>query len=251
MSRNDRRGWIAFGVLLAGIGVYLFVLGDSTTFFRDEWSLIAYRDGRSAANILGSHQDQLIANFLLFYVGFFKGIGLDQYWLIRLLTLPLLLGCPVVIYFIGSRRMGAWAIAPALIILLLGTAWETLLWPLGIFAFGAVCFLATAALLAMERDDWKWDLTAFLLLMTALGMNGLTLAFLVGGALGLLMLPRPGWKRLWIVVIPGAVYLLWSHFYRTVPVDFGSTIGGVPHFAWDLAVNGVSGFTGLSGRSPK
>ena len=104
--------------------------------------------------------------------------------------------------------MARWlALAGTLPILVLGPAWDDLLWPfqLGFFASMSA---GLGALLAFERRDRRGDLVACALLVVAISFSSLGLPFIAGAAV-LVGWDRNRLRRAWIVAVPAALYALW------------------------------------------
>ena len=71
-----------------------------------------------------------------------------------------------------------------------------------------------AMLLLLEREDTKGDVWACVLLTVAVGFSSLGVSFVVGAAVDVLQRHRTrGWKRIWIAVLPGLLYLAWYAGY--------------------------------------
>ncbi len=237
--------WVALAVLMALGSALILYFGRGLTFFRDEWTFVIYRDGHDLPNFLASYAGHLLFWPTAFYVVLFKAVGLDHYELYRLASLPLHLACVLFVFLLARRRVGSVvALAPATVLLFLGSAWMDLLWPFQIAFTGAVAS-GLAALLLLDRDDLTGDALAGLLLLVAIGWSGAALPFLAGVAAGLLV-RRRFWRRLWVVAIPAAAYLLWNAKYQDQHIDYGSTLPHVPEYALKMAGAGVAGITGCS-----
>ena len=128
----------------------------------------------------------------------------------------------------GRRRVGPlWALAPALIVLFLGSGWPQLLqgfigmkelWPL---ALGL-----TALLLVEEERRWA-DLCAVPLLTLALASHSTGVAFTVGVAV-MTLLGRERWRRAYVWAIPAVLYIAW----RIWALKFGDQEGSVGNLVW-------------------
>lgn len=245
-SQPDKVALAVFGALLLAASIYLIRLGAETTFFRDEWSFILYRDGHDLTNFLSSHDGQQVPGQTFVFVSLFNAVGLSDYSVYRLVTLPLSLGCSALIYHLAFRRMGSWgAIAPAMLVLLLGASYTDILWPLAVMGFaGASCF-GLAAFVAAERQTRAGDLAACASLLVALSFSGVALPFVVGVGVGVLLAPSRDLKRLWVPGVPGLAYLAWASAYGTQQVDLGVAARHAPQFIGDIATNAVAGLTGL------
>lgn len=108
------------------------------------------------------------------------------------------------------RRVGDWlALFAVTLVPFLGPAWEVLLWPFEIGFVGSV-FFGLAALLSMERGDWRGDITACLFLTLSAGFSDLGILFLVGGAIALALSPRERWlSRAYVAAVPVLLLGAW------------------------------------------
>lgn len=123
------------------------------------------------------------------------------------------------LYVYAKRRVGPiLALAPAIVMLFLGSAWAVLLEPMMGIQFLAALVPGLAAMLMLERRDRLGDAAACCLLCIALLGFSQALPFLVGAIV--LVALDPDWKRrLWVVAVPLAAYGAW----RVWASQFGST----------------------------
>jgi hypothetical protein len=242
--KGVRLEWIVLGVLMAIAAALILHMGRGLTFFRDEWTFVIYRDGHEPANFLSSYAGHLLLWPTALFVLLFRTVGLDHYELYRLAALPWHLICALLVFLLARRRVGDLvALAPATIVLFLGSSWMDILWPFQVSFTGAIAF-GLAALLILDRDDLPGDVAACVCLLIALGWSGAALPFLPGVAVGLLV-RRRFWRRIWVVAIPAVFYLLWLAKYGEQQVDYGEAVAHAPDYAWHMAGAGIAGITGL------
>jgi hypothetical protein len=248
-SRPRGRGglvapWVALGALMATASALILYMGRGTTFFRDEWTFMITRDGHDATNFLSSYAGHLLLWPVAFFLFMFKAVGLDHYELYRLAALPWHLACALFVYLLARRRIGGVAaLAPAGVLLFLGSSWMNLLWPFQIAFTGAIAF-GLAAILALDRDDLPGDALACLSLLVAIGWSGVSLPFLAVVAAGLLI-RRRFWRRLWVPALPAVVYLLWLTRYGDQQIDYAASLLQTPGYALKMAGAGITGISGL------
>jgi hypothetical protein len=249
-SRNPRdlrqlAPWLALAILMLAAGALILWLGRGLTFFRDEWIFLLYRDGHSPVNFLSSHAGHFSLWPTVFFVALFKGVGLDHYEIYRAASIPMHLLCALLVYLIARRRVGdIIALAPAGILLFLGSSWMDILWPFQIGFTGAIAF-GLGAILAIDRDDLPGDAAACLLLLVAIGWSGTALPFIPGVAVGLYVGGRL-WRRAWVFALPAAAYLAWAAKYGERTADYLDNLSYLPEYIVDEIGAGVSGITGLS-----
>ena len=206
--RPVRTGWLALAALVAAAFALLLYLGRSTTFYFDDWNWIISRREWDAGALLEPHNGHLSLAPVLVYKALFSTVGLESYVPYRVAGLAIHCGVAVLLFAYARRRVGdVLALAAAAAILLLGTAWQDVLWPFQIGFLGSLA-AGIGALLALDREDRRGDSLAALLLTVALASSSLGLALLIAAALE--VLGRPDRRaRWWIVAVPAVVYGAW------------------------------------------
>lgn len=136
------------------------------------------------------------------------------------------------------------ALAPAGMLLFLGSAWFDVLWPFQIGFFGAIAF-GLSAILALRRRDSVGDAVGCCCLLLALGWSGLSLPFFACAGAGLAVQGRL-WRKIWIVVVPLTAYLVWFAKYGDQGGHFAENIARAPAYMFRMASAAISGLTGLS-----
>ena len=219
-------------------------MGRGLTFFRDEWTFVITRDGHDATNFLSSYAGHLLLWPVAYFVFMFKAVGLDHYELYRLGALPWHLASAVLVYLIARRRIGdVVALAPAGVLLFLGSSWMNILWPFQLAFTGAIAF-GLGAVLALQRNDLLGDAAACLLLVIAIGWSGVSLPFLPGVAVGLLLGGRL-LKRVWVIAVPAAAYLVWLQKFGDQQLDYAGNLVHAPSYTLKMVGAGITGITGL------
>ncbi|HEV3055238.1 MAG TPA: hypothetical protein VGX45_11335, partial [Solirubrobacteraceae bacterium] len=140
----------ALAVAMAVACAIVLYAGRHLTFFYDEWNFILLRRGGSLSTYLDPHNGHLSLFPVAIYKLLFKLVGLRHYWPYRAVLVALDLASCVLLYALGARRIGRWlAIAPALLLALIGSAYQDLLWPFQIGFLGSVAG-GLGALLVIE-----------------------------------------------------------------------------------------------------
>jgi hypothetical protein len=238
--------WIALGLLLVVAAPFLYHETRDTTLWIDEWSWALDRRGGGIDTFLDPHNGHLSLVPVSVYKALFATAGLTDYRPYRLLLIAAHLGCVALVFAYARRRVGdvAGALA-AILILFLGPGWQNILWP---FQIGSVTSLGAGigALLALDRDDRRGDVTACALLALALASSGLGVVIAIGMLVDVAARRRP--RDLWIVALPAALFGLWWLVYQDT--DFvRHNVVLAPGFAADAAAGAVSALTGLSGQT--
>lgn len=150
-----------------------------------------------------------------------------------------LLACVLLFFTLANRRVGpVLGLAASILLLFLGYAWEPLIWAFDLHTVYALA-LGLAALALLERNERRWDPLVCLLLVLSMSMIELGLAFVVGVAVSILLRPDRR-SRLWIVLIPIALYTAWwvwaRQFHQSsinllnvhlIPIDFVNALGAI------------------------
>jgi hypothetical protein len=243
---GSRSEWalVALGVAMAVSAALLLWEGRHLTFFNDEWDLILHRRGHGPAILLRAQNGHLVLVPLLIYKTLLAIFG-ASYAPFRVAAVALGLLCAGLVFVLIRRRVGdVPALAAAVLLLFLGVAWEQLLWALGITYY---CGLAAGLgmLVALERGDRRGDLAACGLLMVSLASLSIGLAFAVAAAVEVCFTARPArWRRLWISIVPLALYGLWTLKYGQNQV-VSSNIASTPFYIAETASAAMASLTGL------
>lgn len=168
----------------------------------------------------------------------FAIFGAD-YVVFRVVDVAGILAAVGIFYVLASRRVGAiLALAPCVLLLFGGYAWEVSLWAFDMHTVFSLAF-GLGALLALERGDRGGDVLGCVLLLLAVFMIELGLAFVVGAAVLILLQPDRR-RRIWVVLVPLALYAIWHvwarqyhqssidlHNLRLIPADFLDALAAV------------------------
>jgi hypothetical protein len=244
MRHRIDAGWALLLALLVVASALILYLGRDFTFYSDEWFFVLYRDGNSWDNVLAGHGGHLSLFPVLLFVGIFKTVGLDSYWVYQVVALTAVLLCASLVYALARRRVGPMiALIPAALLLFLGSGWEDILRPFQI-VFTAAIACGLLAILLLDRDDLRGDAASCGLLVAGMCWSAAAVPFVVAVSVGLIVKGR-FWRRVWVPLIPAAIYPLWSPTYSDVHTDYWANVGGAPWYAARMVEEGVAGMTGL------
>lgn len=138
----------------------------------------------------------------------FTTAGADRYWLLQGFDLLGVMGCVVLFFVFAKRRVGPIpALVPCVSLLFLGFGWEAFLWAFDMHTIYALLF-GLAALLLIEREDRWGDIGAACFLVLSIAMIELGLCFIAGALVAVLLGPER-WRRVWIPLVPLALYGVW------------------------------------------
>jgi hypothetical protein len=192
----------------------------------------------------------LIAFPLLVYRALFEAFGLHSYVPYRVTGIVLGLLCAGLLFALLRRRLpDRFALPPTLLMLFFGSGWEVIATPIRIPSQIALA-AGLGMLLALERRDRRGDLAATLLLGISLASHPVGISFAATGAVVIILGSRAGWRRLWVIAIPGVLFAAWWLFLR--PPELPSFVPNRPadvfvfvRQSWVALTAAVSGLFGV------
>lgn len=248
VTRSDRPDLWALvlpAVLLTVAGAVIIHAARGTTFFFDEWVWIVQRHSPSTTSLLEPFNNHLMAVPIATYQVMMRVVGLGSPVPYRLvLLLGHLLTCALLYVYLRRRIASPAALAGTALLAFFGYAWAVIIWPISI---GWV--IATAAgigaLLLVDRDSRRADLGAALALTLGIASSGIAVPFVAG--LAVEMVVRRGWRRMWVPLVPLAIFGTWYLGYATRTSDGGS-VGDTVSFAEKLLAQTVGTLVGIDDR---
>jgi len=226
---------------MAVCGMFLMYMAHGTTFFYDEWDYVMNRFGGGLNSFLKPHNEHFSLIPVAIYKTLFHLVGMQHYPLYRLVLVVMHLICVWLVFDIARRRIGAWpALVAAVSILCLFTAWQNLLWAFQMSFVGSTMG-GLAAWALIDRDTRATDIAAGVALGVALACSGLGIPFVPGIAIELAWQRR--WRRLWLVAVPFALYVLWYTQYGVSMVT-NNTANQSPQWILEMAAAAVGGLFG-------
>ena len=230
----------------------ILLLTHSYTFYFDEWTFILTAPDWTWITYLQPHNEHPVMLPRLIYAALLSTIGLRSYLPYMAVLLALHATSAVLLFEIVRRRAGDLvAIGCAALFLVLGAAWENLLWAFQITFVGSVA-CGLGMLLALEGPSTpRRLLAAALLLAGALAFSAMGIAFAAGAAVTLVVTPARRRDLLWlapVIVLFGVWYLaLGRGGTPPNPPPRASNVLLVPLFvAWGLGQS-AAGLVGESG----
>jgi hypothetical protein len=207
-GKLDRRiapGLLALAMLAsAALSLYL---ARGTTFSNDELHWVVAAPDLTLRSALDPYVGHLVLVPKLVYKVILETIG-SSYLTFRLLTLLALFVSVSLLFIWARRRVGDWlALAPCLVLLFFGSDGSHVLQGNGFTILTALA-CGVGALLALEKDSRAGDLLACLLLCLGAATYTVALPFMAGVAV-LVLARTDRWRRIWIFLVPGLLYLAW------------------------------------------
>jgi hypothetical protein len=184
--------------------------GGDDVFYYAEWVAHGYEAPHPSHGLeyfFAPHNGHLQTVGKAIYRVLFEVFG-AQYAAFRVVDVIGILAAVTLFYVLARRRLGpVLAVAPSILLLFLGYAWEAALWAFDMHTVLSLAF-GLGAMLALERDDRAGDIVACALLVFAAFTIELGLAFVAGGAVLVFLRPGRG-RRIWVVLVPAALYAAW------------------------------------------
>ncbi len=192
---------------------------------------------------------------ILTYHALFATVGLAHSWPYRAVSIATHLLCCVLLFTYARRRVGdVGALLATVPILFLGTGADTFI-TLHQAAPSGSLTAGLAALLALDKQQRRWDLfaSAMLLLTVAGDTEGVILA---GAILLEILLTRGGRSRAWVPLVPLALFTAWAlHYHPTQQQSLAgisslSDLRDRVRYVIDTAAGAVAGLAGVQLSSP-
>lgn len=238
------RGWIGFGLLLVAALAMLVYFGRGTGFYFDEWDWIGQRREWDADALLQPHNEHLSLVPLLAFKLLFSSVGIESYVPYRLAGLAMHALVAGLLFVYARRRVGDLpALAAAALLLLLGPAWQGILWPFQIGYLGSLA-AGLGSLLALDRGDRHGDALACGLLAVAVASSSLGLPLLAAVAIEVLGRPDRR-RRWWVIAVPAALYAVWWIAYGGESELTRQNLFDTPRYVADATAGAVGALLGL------
>jgi len=234
--------------LLANAAV-LLSFQRGMTFLIDEWLLLVERQAWDLDTFLTPFYEHLFLAPILVFKVLMSTIGIGPHWVYAVPLLALHLTCAILVYALARSRVGPWfALAPAVLILFLGSSYDNLLLPIQVSFLGSLAAGLGMLLVFDHTPSRRLDATASLLLLGALASSSLGLVIAVAALVEILL--TPGWRRrIWVVLTPAAIYGLWYLAYGPRGLEQGGSLRTnllyVPGHAADSAAAVFGALSGL------
>jgi hypothetical protein len=229
---RTRFAWLALAVSMCVSATWLMIAGTGLTFVNDDLFYYAQYLVHGTGDIRTSHgleyflapsNGHLQVLGKLIYRGIFEVFGAN-YAVFRAFDIAGVLVCVALFFALARRRVGPLvALVPCISLLFLGYAWESFLWAFDLHTIYALA-LGLCAILALQRGDRRGDVLACVLLILSIAMIELGLAFAVGVAVSVLLRPDR-WRRVWIFLIPIALYggwWLWAQHFDQPSIELAN-----------------------------
>lgn len=234
------------------VAAAILLLSRAYTFYFDEWTFILTAPDWTWITYLQPHNEHPVMLPRLIYAALLSTVGMRSYVPYMAVLLSLHAASAVLLFELVRRRAGDLVgLACAALFLVLGAAWENLLWAFQIAFVGSVA-CGLGMLLALERPSSpRRMLAASLLLTGSLAFSGIGIVFAAAALVILVLTPSRRRDLLWfapVIVLFGAWYLAFGRSGTPPnPPPTAANIVLVPLFAaWGLGQS-VAGLIGVGG----
>lgn len=220
--------------------IWLMLLGRGLTFFYDEWNFIETRGISFWHQVVLPHNGHPSMVPYTIYQILLSTVGLHHYWPYRLVLTVLDLAIGLFLFLLIRTRISpVVAGAAAGVLMLLGPAWQDLLWAFQIGFLGSVAFGLAAMCLVDRNGRRRSDVGAAICLVVSVGCSGVALPFL--GGLFAELVWRRQWRRVWIPLAPFLLFVVWYWFEDRAETHAGlPSLGAAVHFYGQAIASSVA-----------
>jgi len=246
-----RDAWFVLGAAMAVYSALGMWVMRGTTLFVDEQTIFLSDNGFHPSALFRPLNGHLFLFERLVYATDFKVFGANFLLprLVEVIGVDLVVG---LFFVLVRRRIGAAAaLAPAILLLFFGSAWENDIVPSGIATVYAVAAGLGALLVLDGRPKSSpaarlppttiplYELGACALLIVSVFSWTVGVAFALG-ALVLILLQPGGWRRAWVALLPLTLYAAWLVWVRAVYVPAHGEVQSLQAFNILLVPNYIA-----------
>ncbi len=250
----DRVAYAVLVLAFALAAVLILAWGKGQTFVNDEWSYLVNYRSWSLETLLTPQNGHLLLVPLLLYKTLFAVAGAESHLPYQLTTLVLHLTVATLFFCLVRRRLPL-AVATALTVLLtfFGAGWDTIMSAYEIPNLTGIAS-GLALLLALERRTPAGNVAACLFLAISLASFSVGIAFAFAALFAVWLGGRAEWRRLWVALVPIALYaawFLWARKFDQTQVTAEGVSGVFSGMADQLAAicAAITGLFRVSGNS--
>jgi hypothetical protein len=211
---ENRVAYAVLALAFALAAVLILVWGRGQTFINDEWNYLVSVRGFAPETLLHPQNGHLILVPLLVYKALFATVGAESHLPYQVTTVVLHLVVATLFFLLVRRRLPlAVAVALTVLVTFFGAGWDTVM---GAYEIPNLIGMAAGLgmLLALEQRSAVANLAACLLLGLSLASFSVGIAFALGALFAIWLGGRAEWRRVWIVLVPGILYVAWFLWAR-------------------------------------
>lgn len=208
--RSSRAPQIVFGAVLVVAAIVLVVAQWRVTFFQDTFAFLLDRQPWTVHALVFPHNEHFVLIPVLVTKVLLAVFGMSSNVPEQIAMGITVLGAAILLFVWLRRRLDPWlAVVGATLLLFLGSAWPTIIWPFE-NEFTLPIVFGMAGLLFLEREDAKGDRWACAMFVLGTISGSLGVCFLAAAFVDMLLSGRErGWRRAYVWGVPLLVYLVW------------------------------------------
>lgn len=210
----DRVAYVVLALAYLLAAALILDWGRGQTFVNDEWNYLVTVRGFSLETLVHPQNGHLILVPLLLYKALFATVGAGSHVPYQVTTVVLHLTVATLFFALVRTRLPlAAAVALTVLLAFFGAGWDTVM---GAYEIPNLTGMAAGlgTLLALERRTPAGNVAACLLLGLSLASFSVGIAFALGALFAIWLGGRAEWRRAWIVLVPGALYVAWFLWAR-------------------------------------
>jgi hypothetical protein len=214
-----RVAYAVLGLTFVIAAVLILAWGTGQTFINDEWNYLVVYRGFALETLFAPQNGHLIILPRLVYKAMFATFGTSSHLPYQAVSVVFhLIVAAIFFQLVRTRVQLVVAVALTVFVALFGVCWDTLM---GGYELPNLTGMAAGLgmLLALRRGTRGGDIAASLLLAASLASFSVGIAFGLGALVSIWLGGRSQWRRVWIVLVPGALYVAWFIWAR----KFGQT----------------------------
>jgi hypothetical protein len=244
---ENRVAYLVLAVSFLISAALILVWGPGQTFINDEWNYLVVYRGLDLETLLAPQNGHLVVLPRLLYRALFETFGVTSHVPYQVATIVLHLTVASIFFALVRRHLQLIvAVGLTLLVVFFGVTWDTLM---GAYQLPNLTGMAAGLgmLLALERRTRGGDIAASILLAISLASFSVGIAFAFGGLVSIWLSGKTQWRRAWLVLVPGLLYVAWFIWARKFDQSTVSAeaVGAVLAGAADQLAAICAGITGL------
>jgi hypothetical protein len=214
-----RVAYVVLALAFAVAALLILAWGTGQTFINDEWNYLVVYRGFGLETLFAPQNGHLIILPRLIYKAMFATFGTSSHLPYQAVSVVFhLIVAAIFFQLVRTRVQLVVAVALTVLVAFFGACWDTLI---GAYELPNLTGMAggMGMLLALQRRTRGGDIAACLLLAASLASFSVGIAFGLGALISIWLGGRSQWHRVWVVLVPGALYVAWFIWAR----KFGQT----------------------------
>ena len=233
-QQNKRFDFLFFALLLSGM-LWILLLMQGASFYFDEWDFLLKRD-LNLEDLLQPHNGHFSFLPVLVFSVLRRVFGLTSYLPYQIAGLATHSMVCAAVYAIIRKQSQFVALCAGLLVCLLGTGWQNILWPFQMGTIGALAAGLWALYFIDRREIPRWRVSLLLAISLASTGGGVAVAAVVV----LLLAIRREWRAVFATCPVLLLYGIWYLNYGISQSQTGN-LGKTPQYMIDSALASAAG----------